>query len=158
MSDIEIPYAHRQLAHCESGTISGLLSAAGLPISEPMAFGIGAGLTFAFLPFVKIGGLPLIAYRMPPGAIIGGLSRRLGIKMRRETFRDPAAGMRALDAHLEAGRLVGMQASVFWLDYFPPEMRFHFNAHNLIAHGKKGFSGPLPSTVDGVIALVDQYK
>ena len=28
----------------------------------------------------------------------------------------------------------------------------------VIAHGKKGFSGPLPSTVDGVIALVDQYK
>ncbi len=27
-----------------------------------------------------------------------------------------------------------------------------------IAHGRKGFSGPLPTTVDGVIALVDQYK
>jgi hypothetical protein len=27
---------------------------------------------------------------------------------------------------------------VFWLPYFPPEMRFHFNAHNLLAYGREG--------------------
>ncbi len=28
----------------------------------------------------------------------------------------------------------------------------------VIAHGKRGFSGPLPASVDDFIALVDQYK
>jgi hypothetical protein len=27
---------------------------------------------------------------------------------------------------------------VYWLPYFPPDMRFHFNAHNLLVYGKEG--------------------
>jgi hypothetical protein len=102
-----------------------------------MAFGISASLTFAYIPLVKFGGLPLIGYRMPPRAVIKGLAKRLGIEMQYETFRSPEAGMQALDEHLAAGRVVGLQTSVFWLDYFPPDMRFHFNAHNLVVYGKK---------------------
>lgn len=137
-TDIEIPWEHQQSAHCESGTITGLLRQAGLDISEPMAFGISAGMTFAYLPFVKFGGQPLFAYRMPPGRVIRGVTRRLGIKMHVETFRDPAAGTAALDHCLAAGHPVGVQASAYWLTYFPPDMRFHFNAHNLVVYGKRG--------------------
>jgi len=138
VTDVVIPLEHRQTAHCESGVISALLRDKNVAISEAMAFGVSAGLTFAYLPFVKLGGMPLIAYRMPPRGIINGLTRRLGITMAAETFSDPVAGMRALDHHLAAGRVVGLQTSVFWLSYFPPDMRFHFNAHNLIVHGKRG--------------------
>jgi len=134
---IVIPFEHRQTAHCESGVISALLRDKQAPISEAMALGISAGITFAYLPFVKLGGLPLIAYRMPPRSIIAGLTKRLGIKMAYERFRTPEEGMRALDDHLAAGRAVGLQTSVFWLPYFPPDMRFHFNAHNLVVHGKR---------------------
>jgi len=135
---IEIPFAHRQSAHCESGVISALLRHQHVPISEPMAFGIAAGLGYAYLPFVKFGGLPLFAYRMPPGSIIRGLTRRLGITMHSETFRNPADGMHVLDHFLSSGQVVGVQTSAFWLSYFPPDMRFHFNAHNLIVYGKRG--------------------
>ena len=86
---------------------------------------------------MKFGGLPLFAYRMPPGFIIRGLTRRLGIKMHMEKFRVPADGTRALDRHLAEGRAVGVQTSAFWLSYFPPDMRFHFNAHNLVVYGKR---------------------
>ncbi len=34
--------------------------------------------------------------------------------------------------------MVGLQTSVYWLPYFPPDMRFHFNAHNLLVYGKSG--------------------
>ena len=138
VTDVHIPFEHRQTAHCESGVISALLRDKNVAMSEAMAFGIAAGLTFAYIPMVKLGGMPLIAYRMPPRRIIRELTRRLGITMASETFSSPAAGMRALDAHLAAGRVVGLQTSVFWLTYFPPDMRFHFNAHNLIVHGKRG--------------------
>jgi hypothetical protein len=31
-----------------------------------------------------------------------------------------------------------MQTSVFWLPYMPPDLRFHFNAHNVLAFGRQG--------------------
>lgn len=133
-----VPFDHRQSAHCESGVIASLLRHNGLEVSEPMAFGISAGLGYAYLPFLKFGGLPLFAYRMPPGWIIRGLTKRLGIKMHMQTFRRPEDGTRALDAHLAAGRAVGVQTSAYWLSYFPPDMRFHFNAHNLVVYGRRG--------------------
>ncbi|MGA9852085.1 MAG: BtrH N-terminal domain-containing protein [Gammaproteobacteria bacterium] len=137
-ADIEIPFDHRQSAHCESGAISSLLRHQQLPISEPMAFGVSAALSFAYLPFLKFGGLPLFAYRMPPGQVIRGLTKRLGIHMHFERFKQPGAGMAALDYYLSQGRVVGIQTSAFWLTYFPPDMRFHFNAHNLVVYGKRG--------------------
>jgi hypothetical protein len=103
-----------------------------------MAFGLSSALAFALIPFIKLSGQPLIAYRMPPGSIIRGLRRRLGLPLRRFTFRDQGAGMDALDRALGEGRVVGLQTSVFWLPYFPEDMRFHFNAHNLIVYGREG--------------------
>ncbi len=131
-------FLHNQSAHCESGVMSAMLTHYGLPMSEPMAFGLSSALSFALIPLVKLSGLPLIAYRMPPRAIINGLQKRTGLRMRFATFRDPARGMEALDAALDAGHLVGLQTSVFWLPYFPEGMRFHFNAHNLLVYGREG--------------------
>ena len=138
MSSFQQPFQHQQSAHCESGVMASLLSHAGLPMSEPMAFGLASGLAFAYLPIVKLSGMPLIAYRMPPRHLIKTLSKRLGAKLHTRTFGDPEQGRRELDAALDSGRLAGLQSSVFWLPYFPPEMRFHFNAHNLLAYGREG--------------------
>ena len=131
-------FQHRQSAHCESGVMANMLTHAGLPMSEPMAFGLGSGLAFAYLPIVKLSGLPLIAYRMPPRHIIKTLSKRLGARLTTATYGNPEKGRQALDAALDAGRLTGMQTSVFWLPYIPEQMRFHFNAHNLLAYGRDG--------------------
>lgn len=125
-------FQHRQSAHCESGVVSSLVTHKGLTISEPMAFGLASALAFAYIPLVKLAGQPLIAYRLPPRFIIKGLSKRLGIKIRSQTFSDPLKGAQALDDALDLGP-VGLQTSVYFLPYFPEEMRFHFNGHNLIA-------------------------
>lgn len=138
MSSFEPHFQHHQSAHCESGVMASLLSHAGLPMSEPMAFGLASGLAFAYLPIVKLSGMPLIAYRMPPKHLIKTLSKRLGARLNSRTFGNPEQGRRELDALLDQGRLAGLQSSVFWLPYFPPEMRFHFNAHNLLAYGRDG--------------------
>ncbi|HEY6241483.1 MAG TPA: BtrH N-terminal domain-containing protein [Burkholderiales bacterium] len=131
-------FVHAHASHCESGVMSSLLSHNGLPISEAMAFGLASALSFAYLPFIRINGLPLVAYRMPPRAIIRGLARSLGLDMRFETFRSRSAGMERLDVLLASGTLVGLQTSVFWLPYFPPDLRFHFNGHNLLVYGREG--------------------
>lgn len=131
-------FQHQQSAHCESGVASSLLRHHGLDISEPMAFGLSGAITFAYIPFVKLNGLPLTSYRMPPKSILRGIQKRLGIKFRFKRFAKPTVGMQALDNLLEQQRLVGLQTSVYWLPYFPEDMRFHFNAHNLLVYGKKG--------------------
>ncbi len=130
-------FVHAHASHCESGVMSSLLRHHGLPMSEAMVFGLASALSFAYLPFVRINGLPLVSYRMPPRAIIKGLARSLRLDIRFETFRSPSAGMERLDALLASGTLVGLQTSVFWLPYFPPDLRFHFNAHNVLVYGRE---------------------
>ena len=131
-------FAHRQSAHCESGVAANMVTHGGLAMSEPMAFGLSSALTFAYMPMVKMAGMPLIAYRMPPGHIIKGVAKQLGMRWKRQTFADPAAGKAALDAQLDKGHAVGLQTCVYWLPYFPEDMRFHFNAHNLVVYGREG--------------------
>lgn len=130
-------FEHRQASHCESGVVAALARHAGVDLSEAMAFGLASALSFAYLPFVRINGLPLISYRMPPKFILRGL-KCLGWRVRFETFRSPVAGRERLDALLAQGRIVGLQTSVFWLPYFPEDLRFHFNAHNLLVVGREG--------------------
>ena len=136
MNSISNPIVHQQSSHCETGVVANMLNSQGFPMSEAMAFGIASALTFAYLPMVKISGMPLIAYRMPPKSIINNVSKKLGIKVHRHTFANERKGMEALDQALAEGKLVGLQTSVYWLPYFPEDMRFHFNAHNLIVYGK----------------------
>lgn len=135
-TEILSTFVHRQAAHCESGVMSSLLHHSGAAISEPLAFGLASALAFAYLPFIKVGGLPLVAYRLPPGALVQGLQKPLRFKMQTEKFRDPQAGQARLDELLAQGKLVGLQVGVYWLPYFPPDLRFHFNAHNLLVFGR----------------------
>lgn len=130
-------FTHQQSAHCESGVASALLRHNGLNISEPMAFGLAGALSFAYLPIVKLNGLPLTSYRMPPKFILRGVQKRLGVKFRFQKFSNAKKGMQALDDKLANDQLVGLQGSVYWLPYFPEDMRFHFNAHNMLVYGKK---------------------
>ena len=137
MTSIENTFTHRQSSHCESGVVANLLTNQGhTSMSEPMAFGLASALTFAYLPFIKINGLPLIAYRMPPKSIINGVAKKLKMTVDSQKFSDPDKGMQALDNELAKGHCVGLQTSVYWLPYFPEDMRFHFNAHNLVVYGK----------------------
>ncbi len=133
----EDQFIHYQHAHCESGVTANLLRHEGIDISEPMAFGIGAGLFFGHLPFLKISGVPATTYRIWPGAIFKRVAERLGVKIHAERFKDPASAMQALDSVLATGRPVGMIGSVFYLTYLPEAFRFHFNAHNFVAYGKQ---------------------
>ncbi|MDC0932234.1 BtrH N-terminal domain-containing protein [Arcobacteraceae bacterium] len=132
-------FEHKQFAHCESGVVSTLLSFYGLKISEPMAFGITSSLSFVYLPIIKLNGLPLIAYRELPKNIINKISKVLGIKIKTEKFKDPIqANNRLTQLVNNENKLVGLQTSVYYLPYMPEDMRFHFNAHNLLVYGKEG--------------------
>lgn len=135
---MKLDFEHIPAGHCENGVISSLLKYHGLNISEAMVFGIGSGYFFAYMPFVKLNGIPLASFRPVPGMIFAKAAKRMGIKMKKQSFRkQPKRAMDELDRVLEKKLPVGIQSGVFHLSYFPPAYRFHFNAHNLTVYGKE---------------------
>lgn len=135
---MQLDFEHHITAHCENGVASNLLKNKGLPISEPMVFGIGSGLFYVYLPFLKVNHAPGLSYRPAPGWIFNRLAKRLGIKIKRQKFSDKNKAQAVLDENLKNNIPSGLQVGVYHLPYFPEDYRFHFNAHNLVVYGKEG--------------------
>ncbi len=135
---MEHNFEHLQSAHCENGVTRSLLKDIGVTqITEPMAFGIGSGLFFVYIPLLKINNGPVIAFRTMPGLIFKRTCNALGIEVVRKKFNSKEQAQIFLNDCLAAGHPVGCQVGVYYLPYFPKEYRFHFNAHNLIVYGKE---------------------
>jgi hypothetical protein len=136
---MKIEFEHHQAAHCESGVTSNLLrtSSEG-KITEPLAFGIGAGLFFTYIPFITINNGPAIAFRTFPGYIFKRTCKSLGIPVVSKKFSSKQKAENYLNDCLDNGIAVGCQVGVYYLPYFPREYRFHFNAHNLVVFDKDG--------------------
>jgi hypothetical protein len=135
---MKLNFEHQQSAHCESGVTSSLLRQGGITkITEPLAFGIGAGLFYVYIPFIKISNGPAIAFRTFPGFIFKRTCKALNIPIERKKFSSKEQAEQFLLQSLQEGRPVGCQVGVYYLSYFPKEYRFHFNAHNLIVFGKE---------------------
>lgn len=135
---IQLAFEHQITAHCENGVASNLLKNKGLDISEPMVFGIGSGLFYVYLPFLKVNHAPGLSYRPAPGWIFNRLAKRLGLKIKRQKFSDKKKAQHVLDENLRRNIPCGLQVGVYHLPYFPEDYRFHFNAHNLVVYGKEG--------------------
>lgn len=133
-----IDFKHIQAAHCENGVTTNLLRHIGVnKMTEPLAFGIGSGLFFIYIPFLKINNGPAISYRSMPGWIFKHTCNSLNIPVIRKKFSSPEKAQQHLDECLKANQPVGCQVGVYYLTYFPKEYRFHFNAHNLVVFGKE---------------------
>lgn len=135
---MQLDFIHYQSAHCESGVASNLLKNKGLELSEPMVFGLGSGIFYVYLPFLRVSNAPGLSYRPMPGWIFSRMARRLGIKIKRRKFGSPAKAQQQLDENLKLHIPSGLQVGVYHLPYFPDDYRFHFNAHNLVIYGKEG--------------------
>jgi hypothetical protein len=135
---MKVEFEHLQAAHCENGvTVSMLRNMGEKRITEPLAFGIGSGLFFIYIPFMKVSNGPAIAYRTQPGLIFKRTCKALNIEIVRRKFSSPQEAEKVLNECLASGRPVGCQVGVYYLTYFPKEYRFHFNAHNIIVFGKE---------------------
>lgn len=135
---MNIDFRHIQSAHCENGVTTNLLRFHGYDfMTEPLAFGMGSGLFYIHIPFLKINNGPAISFRTMPGAIFKRTCKSLGISVSHKKFSSPEKATAFLDRQIEVNNPVGCQVGVFNLAYFPTEYRFHFNAHNLIVFGKE---------------------
>lgn len=138
LEGLDHDFLHRHSAHCESGVAANLLAHYGIPVSEPLIFGIASGIFFGYFPFIKVYGAPFITYRNAMGSILKKTAQRFGIRFETSRFKDEEKAMNALDRVIDRGIPVGLQTGVYWLPYMPDAMRFHFNGHSIIVYGKKG--------------------
>ena len=80
---MQLDFKHKPSGHCENGVVSNLLGFYGINLSEAMVFGLGSGLFFAHMPFIKLHGMAVTSFRPLPGAIFSRVMSLLGIKMKR---------------------------------------------------------------------------
>ena len=132
-----INFEHRNAAHCETGVTSSLMKFYDYQLSEPMTFGIGAGLFFIYIPFVSFkGDMPKFSFRTMPGTIFTRVMKNLHIKVGMRRFSNKDKAMEEMDELLAAGIPVGNVVGLYYLPYSP--IRQHFNFHNLCVIGKEG--------------------
>jgi len=131
-------FEHRSAAHCETGVISNLLNYYGHQLSEPMVFGIGAGLFFVYMPFVPFkGNMMKFSFRTLPGDVFTQSMKNLQIKVgMKKRFFNKEKAMKKMDEMLSQGKPVGNVVGLYFLPHTP--LRVHFNAHHLCVVGKEG--------------------
>jgi len=154
-----LEFNHLQAAHCENGVTTSLLRHNGVEkITEPLAFGIGSGLFYIYIPFMKINHGPAISFRTQPGLIFKRTCKALEIPVYRKKFTSHEKAMEALDECIKNGIPAACQVGVYYLTYFPKEYRFHFNAHNLIVFGKENDNYLISDPVMETTASLTSYE
>lgn len=152
-------FHHIQTAHCENGVTTSLLQHYGVKqITEPLAFGIGSGLFYIYIPFMKVNNGPAISFRTMPGMIFKRTCNSLDIPVFRKKFSSPQKAQQELDERLRQGHPAACQVGVYYLTYFPKEYRFHFNAHNIIVIGKEGDNYIISDPVMETLATLSTYE
>lgn len=129
-------YKHKMAAHCETGTVTGILNHGGLAISEPMVFGISGGIFFAYLKSPKFA-FPMFVPRSKPGDIRKKVQKRLNVSYKQKTFRSPQKALSTLNDLLEQNIPVATQVDMFYMDYIPKYMKVHFNGHFITVVGRE---------------------
>ncbi len=156
---MKLDFNHIQTAHCENGVTVNLLHHLGVSqITEPLAFGIGSGLFYIHIPFVKINNGPAISFRTMPGYVFKRTCKALEIPVERKKFRSKEDARIALDKCLSSGIPAGCQVGVYYLTYFPKEYRFHFNAHNIIVFGKEEDNYLISDPVMETVTTLSSYE
>ncbi|MEV4776838.1 BtrH N-terminal domain-containing protein [Microbacterium sp. LWH12-1.2] len=118
--------------HCETTALGVLLTHAGLSLSEPMLFGLGAGLSFIYWDS-KQQALPFLGGRVKPFALTQALTSRLGVTLRAEETTSARKAWDHLRMTIDRGIPVGLQLDSHDLEYFGS--RVHFAGHVVAMYG-----------------------
>lgn len=119
-------------SHCETTALGVLLRHAGLELSEPMLFGLGAGLSFIYWDS-KQQEVPFLGGRVKPFVLTQNLAERLGLELRVQETTSARKAWAQVRASIDQGIPVGLQLDSFDLDYFGS--RVHFAGHVVAMYG-----------------------
>jgi Butirosin biosynthesis protein H, N-terminal/Domain of unknown function (DUF4872) len=122
-------FRHRPGHHCGSTAIRNLLAFHGVELSEQMAFGLGAGACFYFVPMDS------------PSRFVNGRTSRLeeqfvelsGAPLDLRTFDDPEASWEAARATVSGGAPALLLTDLYYLDHYGKSA--HFPGHAVVLAG-----------------------
>ncbi|MFX0100992.1 MAG: BtrH N-terminal domain-containing protein [Candidatus Hodarchaeota archaeon] len=133
-------FKHSEGGHCESTTMRDLIEHAGIPISEPMEFGLDATMGFICMDNTKKVNEDAL-FNMDFPIFAGGKQgtitedslacRILGLVMKSETFKDGYEAWNSSKGYLGQGIPLGIKADMAYLPYFdwPEGEEIHFGSH-----------------------------
>lgn len=116
--------------HCETTATGVLLDHIGVPLSEPMLFGLGQGLGFIYWDTKNT---PFLGGRSKPFALTRNLADRLGLTLRVEETTSARKAWRTVADVVDTGRPVGLQLDSYHLEYFTSKV--HFGGHFVALRG-----------------------
>jgi hypothetical protein len=122
----------RGTRHCETSALGVLLRHQGLDLSEPMLFGLGAGLSFIYWDSKNMD-FPFLGGRVKPFELTRNLAAGLGLEL---VVRETGSARKAWEnvaTAIDAGRPVGLQLDSYHLDYFTSKV--HFGGHVVALYG-----------------------
>lgn len=121
-------FEHAAGAHCGSTSLTDVARYHRWGLSEPVCFGIGAGLGFSYIE----------AERGPSEQFVGrtpwlerAFYEHLGVAVEADSGQSFEAAWGSLTAHLDAGRPVTLFVDIYYLDYFDSDV--HFSPHVVVA-------------------------
>ena len=124
-------FTHLPGNHCGSTAIRNLLNHHGTPISEELAFGLGAGACFFYLPFDDLS----------PSRFTNGRTGRLeerfleltGAPLRQRTSDDPEQAWAMAAETIDEGRPALLLTDLYYLDHYGKSA--HFPGHAVVLVG-----------------------
>ena len=128
----EVPgFRHEPGNHCGSTALRNLLVHHGVPISEELAFGLGAGASFFYLPFDDLS----------PSRFTNGRTGRLeerfleitGLPLRQRTSEDPDEAWAMAAETIDEGRPAILLTDLYYLDHYGKSA--HFPGHAIVLTG-----------------------
>ncbi len=148
-------FEHRPGRHCGSTALRDLLGFHGARLSEELAFGLGAGPCFYFVPMEG----------SSPSRFINGRTRALeeefvrltGAPLELATFPDPNASWEAARAVVDSGAPALLLTDLYYLDHYGNSA--HFPGHAVVLAGydathayvaDTGFEGLQRTSLDGL--------
>lgn len=118
--------------HCGSAAMRGLLAYyTDLDLPEPAIFGLGAGLTSAYLSGPAIDPPAMLAGRTM--TMEADLGRHLGIDYREQPEEDDDEAWRVVREEVLEGRPTMLSGDIFYLDY--RDYKVHFPGHRFVLLG-----------------------
>jgi hypothetical protein len=115
-------YRHRPGNHCGSTALRNLLAHHGVEITEEMALGLGAGVSFYYVPID--GQSPSRFTNGRVGRLEEQFVELTGAPIRLDTFEDPDASWQAAREVVDDGRSAILLTDLYYLDHYGSSARF----------------------------------
>lgn len=130
-------YNHQVASHCESGIVRNLLNFYGIKASEALVFGIGAGIDFVYLNFLKyFSPFPLTIVRSQMGKIFNNIEKLCNVKFFYKKLKTTDQAINKINNLIDSNTPVAVCVDMFYMKYLPPFMHIHVPFHFIILYGR----------------------